>query len=119
VGEALVHVIDTLNVTSSRVIAFKTPHELLFGEKPEVSHLRTWGCAVYVFVPRENRKHKKKLKTELQPGILLGYSSTTKGYKWMHARTGDIGTARGDNMAFKERFTIASSFVEKVLGTRS
>ncbi|GMF43820.1 unnamed protein product [Phytophthora fragariaefolia] len=45
-GEALLHVIDTINVTPSRVIEGKIPHEMIYEEKPDVFYLRTWGSAV-------------------------------------------------------------------------
>lgn len=36
----------------------KTPYELWFGEKPDVSHLRVFGSPAYVHVPSAKQKHK-------------------------------------------------------------
>ena len=35
----------------------KTPWELFYGIKPDVSHMRTFGATAYVYVPKEKR-HK-------------------------------------------------------------
>lgn len=38
----------------------KTPYELWVGRKPDVSKLRTFGCAAYTHIPKE-------LRTKLDP----------------------------------------------------
>jgi len=48
------------------------------GNKPEVSHLRIFGCPVYVHVPKEKRS---KLDPSGKKGIFVGYSDSSKGYK--------------------------------------
>jgi hypothetical protein len=45
------------------------------GEKPEVNHLRIFGCLVFVHVPKEKRK---KLDPSKNNGIFFGYSDTSK-----------------------------------------
>ncbi|GIL95153.1 hypothetical protein Vretimale_1230, partial [Volvox reticuliferus] len=32
-----------------------TPHEAFMGTKPDISHLRVFGCAAYAHVPKEKR----------------------------------------------------------------
>ena len=65
------------NHTPHRVLDNKTPEEAFSGEKPEVSHLRIFGCLVYIHIPKEKR-------TKLDPfewkGIFIGYSDTSKDY---------------------------------------
>lgn len=56
----------------------KTPWELFFGTKPDVSHLRTFGARVYVVTPKELRN---KLDSTSEAGRFIGYPSGTKGYK--------------------------------------
>lgn len=56
----------------------KTPWELFFGSKPDVSHLLTFGERVYAHVPKQLRS---KLDDTSQPGRFLGYPSGTKGFK--------------------------------------
>jgi transposase InsO family protein len=56
-----------------------TPHELLFGSRPEVGHLRVLGCRCYVLLPDQQRS------TNLHPvtvrGRMLGYAQHSKGYR--------------------------------------
>ena len=56
----------------------KTPWELFYGKKPNVSHLRVFGERVYAHVPKELRN---KLADTSQPGKFIGYPPGTKGYK--------------------------------------
>ena len=54
-----------------------TPYEALNGHKPNVKHLRTFGCIAHVHVPKDERD---KLDAKSKRCIFLGYGSTTKGY---------------------------------------
>jgi transposase InsO family protein len=56
----------------------KTPYELFFGAKPDVSHLRTFGARVYALTPKQLRN---KLAATSEPGRFIGYPAGTKGYK--------------------------------------
>lgn len=56
----------------------KTPFELFFGKKPDVSHLRTFGARVYALTPKQLRN---KLQPTSEPGRFIGYPAGTKGYK--------------------------------------
>ena len=47
--------------------------QLLFGKKPEVSHLRIFSCLVYIHIPREKRT---KLDPSEKKGIFVGYSES-------------------------------------------
>jgi hypothetical protein len=47
-------------------------------KKPEVSHLRIFGCPVYIHVPKEKRT---KLEPSRKKGIFVGYSETLKAYR--------------------------------------
>jgi hypothetical protein len=46
--------------------------------KPEIGHLRIFGCLVYIHVPMEKRI---KLEPSGQKGIFWGYNGTSKDYK--------------------------------------
>ena len=48
------------------------------GEKPEVSHLKIFGCLVYLHVPKEKRS---KLDPSGKKGIFVGYSEKSKAYR--------------------------------------
>jgi transposase InsO family protein len=58
----------------------KTPWELFYGNKPDVSYLRTFGATAYAHVPKELRN---KLESRTQTGVLVGYQPDTKGYRIM------------------------------------
>ena len=47
------------NKSPHRVLGNKTPEEMFSGEKPEVNHLRIFGCPVYIHVPKEKRSKLK------------------------------------------------------------
>ena len=52
-----------------------TPEEAFTGEKLDISHLRIFGCSVYIHVPREKRT---KLDPARKQGIFVGYSESAK-----------------------------------------
>lgn len=55
-----------------------TPEEVFTGVKPDLSHLRIFGCPVYIHIPKEKRT---KLESSGKKGIFIGYSETSKGYR--------------------------------------
>ena len=59
------------NRTPHRVIENKTPKEFFSSKKPEVSHLRIFGCPLYTHIPKEKRT---KLDPLGKKGIFVGYS---------------------------------------------
>ena len=68
----------------------KTPWELFYNSKPDVSHMRAFGSRAYVHVPKELRK---KLDSHTQVGYMVGYAANTKGYR-IYLATGKIVIAR-------------------------
>ena len=56
----------------------KTPFELFFGHKPDVSLLRVFGSVCYVTL--NNGKKRNKLGVRSVAGQFLGYSLVSKGY---------------------------------------
>ena len=59
-------------------------HELYFGTKPNLRHLRVFGSIAYVHVPKEKRR---KLDAKAEKCILVGCSDEQKGYKCYNPRT--------------------------------
>ena len=55
-----------------------TPYEALFNCKPDVSHLRVFGCRAFVHIPKEQRK---KFEEKSRKSVFVGYPDGTKGYK--------------------------------------
>ena len=66
------------NRTPHRVLENKTPEEVFLGKKPEVSHLRIFGCPMYIHIPKEKRT---KLDPSGKKGIFVGYSESSKAYR--------------------------------------
>ena len=56
----------------------KTLEEMFSGEKPEVSHLKIFGCHVYIHIPKEKRT---KLDSSGKKGLFVGYSEQSKAYR--------------------------------------
>ncbi len=56
----------------------KTPWELFFGKKPDVSAMRVYGARAYVHVPKQLRG---KLESHSEMGYLVGYEPNAKGYR--------------------------------------
>ena len=57
----------------------KTPYELFFGERPDVSNLRTFGTRAYIVLPKQLRSDK--LSETSERGRFLGYPAGTKGWR--------------------------------------
>ena len=66
------------NHTPHRVLENKTPEEVFSSNKPEVSHLRIFGCPVYIHIPKEKTT---KLDPSGKKGIFVGYSESSKAYR--------------------------------------
>jgi len=75
-----------------------TPYEKLFGRKPEVSHLRKFGCKAYKRLPVI---HRSKFGTRADILFMLGYmhDSTTFWRFWDHRRRQVI---QASNVTFVE-----------------
>lgn len=73
--------VKTANYLINRSLAntkvLKTPYELFFNKKPNVTNLRLYGSVAYVRTP-EQKRHSK-FAPKAQKGILVGY--TDQGYR--------------------------------------
>ena len=63
------------NCTPHRVLKKKIHEEVFSRKKPEVSHLRIFGCPIYIHIPKEKRT---KLDPSGKKGIFVGYSESSK-----------------------------------------
>lgn len=66
------------NRSPSKAVIGMTPEEAWTGEKPDLSHLRTFGCKVMVHVPK---KFRKKWDSKSKECLFVGYCTETKGYR--------------------------------------
>jgi hypothetical protein len=65
------------NISPHKILGNKTLEEVFTGKKQEVSHLRIFGCLVFIHVPKEKRT---KLEPSGKKGTFVGYSETLKAY---------------------------------------
>ena len=57
------------NRLSHSALEFKTQEEMFTGKKLEVTHLKIFGCPIYVHIPKEKRT---KLDPSEKKGIFVG-----------------------------------------------
>ncbi len=65
------------NRSPTRSVEGMTPFEALHRKKPDVGHLRVFGCAVYAHISKDERK---KLDAKAKRCVLVGYGTEVKGY---------------------------------------
>ena len=63
----------------SSVMAPLTPFEMFYGRKPDISHLRTFGCLAYVHLQKDQRP---ALTPHAAQCILIGYPVDYKGWRF-------------------------------------
>ena len=81
--EAISTAVHTLNRVQLKKDTFKTPYELWYGYKPNVSYFKVFGSKFYIL--KESRKGKFDAKGD--EGIFLGYSSKSKAYRCLNLST--------------------------------
>lgn len=77
-GEGLSIAVYLRNRSPARALGGKTPYQFWHGEKPDVKHLRVFGCVAHTHVPQDDRK---KLDAKSKQCIFLGYGTDVKGYR--------------------------------------
>jgi len=75
-----------------------TACEAIFGRKPEIGHIKNFGCTAYQHIPKQQRGawDAKCIKT-----ILVGYDSVSSNYLLYDPERQTINIAR--NVTFKEK----------------
>jgi len=68
-----------MNRVLIRPILKKKPYELLNGRKPNIIHLKVFGCKCYILNNGKNNLGKFDAKSD--KGIFLGYSLTSHAYR--------------------------------------
>ena len=77
-AECLLTAVYLRNRSPTKAVLEMTPFEAWYGHKPDVSHLRVFGCLVYAHIEKDERS---KLDSKARKCILLGYGTETKGYQ--------------------------------------
>ena len=97
-AEALTTAVYLRNRSPTSVLPDRTPYEALTGEKPDVRHLREFGCECYAHIPKDERK---KLDPTARKCIFLGYGDSTKAYRLYDDERGRVIHSR--DVRFVER----------------
>ncbi|KAD2204143.1 hypothetical protein E3N88_41639 [Mikania micrantha] len=71
-------VAERRNRTPTKVLEHQTPFEVWTGRKPNVHHLKVFGCVAYNLKPYQLRK---KLDPKSKKCIFVGYCATSKAYR--------------------------------------
>jgi hypothetical protein len=77
-AEACATTIYLQNRSPHRILGKMTPEEAFTSRRPDVEHIRIFGCSTFSHVPSERRT---KLDPTAQQGILVGYSEVSKAYR--------------------------------------
>jgi hypothetical protein len=77
-AEAARIVVYVKNRLSHSALEFKNPEEMFSKKKPEVSHLKIFGCPVFVHIPKERRT---KFDPSRKKGIFVGYFEVSKAFR--------------------------------------
>jgi len=93
---SMVHVWNRLPTSS---LAGTTPFEAFYQRKPNVSHLRVWGCTAYVHIQRDKRN---SLEPYAEKCVFIGYPSGYKGWLFYNPTTGQ--TRISERADFDERY---------------
>lgn len=78
------------NRLPSRVID-RTPYELWTGRKPELGHLKVFGCDAYVQIPGTKRSKLDQKSVKL---TFVGYCDDRKGYRFLDRSNNRITVSR-------------------------
>ncbi|ODM86778.1 Retrovirus-related Pol polyprotein from transposon TNT 1-94 [Orchesella cincta] len=74
-----------------------TAYEMVFGKKPHLGHIKTFGCTAYKHVPKQQRGTWDAKSTKC---ILVGYDSNSNNYRLYDSERGNITIGR--NVTFEE-----------------
>ncbi|KAG7203880.1 hypothetical protein KM043_013241 [Ampulex compressa] len=77
-AEAVMTAAFVLNRTISKQFNGRTAYENWFGRKPEIKHLRVFGCDAYKNIPKGQRK---KFDPKSKKMILVGYDGESTNYR--------------------------------------
>ena len=101
---AFVHVLNCCPTSVTDV----TPYESWNKKKPDISHLRVWGCVAYVHIQRDKRS---SLGSHMEKCIFLGYPEGYKGWKFYNPVTKKvIISERAD---FDERYNYDGTLIKQ------
>lgn len=96
-GEAIRHATYLINRVATRSLDGKTPYEALKKRKPNLSHLKVFGCVCYA---QTNKVGRKKLDDRTRVLVHLGTKPGSKAYRLVDPLSKRIVVSR--NVLFDE-----------------
>ncbi|GJW99396.1 retrovirus-related pol polyprotein from transposon TNT 1-94 [Tanacetum coccineum] len=96
-GHAILHAASLIRIRPSADHKY-SPIQLASGQEPNISHLRIFGCAVYVPIAPPQRT---KMGSQRRLRIYVGYE-TSSIIRYVGPLTGDVFTARFADYHFNE-----------------
>lgn len=90
-GEAVRHSVYILNRLPTRSLSNMTPYEAWSGDKPNVAHIRVFGCVAHMKFPSV---HTAKLDDRSKIVVNLGKEEGTKAYHLLDPVHGTIHVSR-------------------------
>ncbi|KAG7585452.1 Ribonuclease H-like superfamily [Arabidopsis thaliana x Arabidopsis arenosa] len=110
-GEAVRHSTYLINRIGTRVLNAQTPYEVYKGRKPNIEHLRVFGCLGYAKI---DGAHLKKLDDRSKALVHLGTEPGTKAYRLLDPTNRKIVVSR--DVVFDESKSWTWSHTEKNSG---
>ena len=98
------------NRMPTKTLGKKTPYELWYERKPDISHLKGFGCIAHVHVPDV---HRRKFDDKSEKMRFMGYSKGGRGYRLLNEETMQV-TYRRDVRFDENCFTYNPSRTDSV-----
>ncbi|KAF7768461.1 hypothetical protein Agabi119p4_7704 [Agaricus bisporus var. burnettii] len=98
-GECISSMVHVWNMLPTASLSGTTPFQAFYKRKPDVSHLRVWGCTAYVHVQRDKRN---SLQPHYEKCVFIGYPAGYKGWKFYNPVT--KRTVISERADFDERY---------------
>ena len=102
-GECVQTVAYLKDRTPTRTLKDKTPYEMYYGQKPDLSHLHEIRCKAFVLIQSKDRP---KIYNRSIECMLIGYSVNSKAFRCWNKQTGHIIMSR--NIHFIETKDVKS-----------
>ena len=96
-GHAILHAASLVRLRPTSYHKY-SPLQLVNGQEPNISHLKIFGCAVYVPISPPQRT---KMGPQRRLGVYIGFDSPSI-IKYLEPKTGDLFTARFADCQFDE-----------------
>lgn len=105
-GHCVIAAVYLINKIPTAVLHGNSPHEKLYGTKPQLNHLKVFGCLCFVsLLPRSD-----KFAPRAKKRVFMGYAETQKGYRVLDLESHTFHVSRDvtfieDEFPFKTQLT--------------